>query len=327
MQRGKTITVDGALVCWDLGASALGSVTQAFLNRSLDHWAPKVRSDAECLRAALIDVGLTLAVDSPDPASPSTPPKRRGRGSPRERLIQRLRTKEAGLEVVRVDRGDTANQYVGNYSARVEGGVVKTVYGDAPTAALQESYDYHKTIVTPGGMGGGLIALIKERYKGLTYGRGAGGTYWVEAQWIEEFEGLATDLETCCITDRGSTVSINEVALTPRTARDLIKSLTDEIISETDGILDEVLDMTLGERALENRKERTLQLDADIQHWEELLQTSLDGLHAAVERTRQAAAVAIMRQMSAPTVALNTAADGDRQQMLPGFGGIDFGEP
>lgn len=274
MQR-RTIEVHGAMVLWNIAAeSDLNRSRAAFADCGLEDFTPQQRSDSECLRAALDEC------------------KRKGQ------IIQRLKNpKKNGMEVVTVDRAEVHNEYTSDYNAKVVEGRVVTGYGWADNERIQEQFDHAKRILTPSGISGPLVRVIKERLHGLTYGRSTGGVYWIEADAVPVLEDLAPLIEDAAVNGE-TTISVNEIGLTPRTARDLLNSLTEQVRAEAERILTEVR-KGLGVEALNAREKQAVELDGLIQHYEPILSDSLTSLHSIAETCRQVVSMTAMQQMAA----------------------------
>lgn len=278
MER-KKIEVCGAMVLWTMAkeSDAL-AVEYAFANAGLGEFTPKRRSDQECLRAALLAL------------------KAKGQ------ILQPLKNrKKHGLELVNVERGEVCNHYVPDFNARVENGRVYTGYGAADTAAIQAEFDHQQAIFTPGCLSAALVNVIRSRCCGVSYGRSAGGVYWVPVEKLRPLERLAPDLEKAATVGETSIV-INEVGLTERTARELLKSLTEEVKAQAADIL-EAARNGLSKQALAKRQDQVMALKATVEAYRPLLADSLAALDRVTDTVHQ-----VIAQITLANVAQNASA-------------------
>ncbi len=269
------IEFDGGLVLWSLSPSDRELIRSLYDAHGFDGFTPDYQSDTLALKAALADY--------------------KGKDQ-RVEPLQKPGTN--GYELVEVERGEDRNYHTHSFSVRVEDGVVIGRGGYADTDRLQELFAQHKARLTPSAVGRSLVGILGSL--GAVTIRG--GLYWLPDDALDRWEPVARGVERAAVTQNGSAVHMIHTARTEATVRTIRDALVAEITTASEAIREEVERGTLGEEALDNRKDQAAAMRNRITRYQDILGKWQDELGKLVDATERSAVVAALKLMPSMAV-------------------------
>lgn len=293
----KLVTTSGSVCSWDTGPMPRSLVYERLESVNLEQYAPELRTDAAALRIALGEFA-SLAKKAAGRQRDLT--NGQGEQAKLDFSVQPHRQqKEHGFELVKVNRGETENDYVASFSARVQDGRVSIVKGFCDGLyVLQTQYEQAKATVGGDAVGRALVEIMAH-LKGTTL-REVGGVYWIPEEsvptWqrvIEAFDNTGCKTRLYC----ARTVMDEQMA---RWVKDAIVS---EITASATALTEEIAEGTLGEQALETRKVKAQALRGRVAEYESILSEMLPHLHAVVQVAETAASSALAVQQDSEAFA------------------------
>jgi hypothetical protein len=238
-------------------------------------------------------------------------PERRGKGSALRDALEKVcggprvmvrPTKEKdGFCVVEEERRETAlggNSYQVVLTARIYFNTSFIWFDpiDDRAQKIVESYNEHLGLLRSTQVSAALVSILDDL--GGTRLRPSGGVYWLPESKVEAWAEIGHVIEGA-----GHGV-VNAVYLIRHDLdADAVRAVRDAIVAEVSAeaarISQEVLDGSLGERALEHRKDEALGLRSKIELYEELLDCGLESLRIVVDETEQTVATAALMASAA----------------------------
>lgn len=173
-------------------------------------------------------------------------------------------------------------------SAHLANDTEVVVRGPRASLDVQGAYDRARASLATTDVGNWLCdTLTKLGGIGL---RDRGGVYFVPQDRVDIWERVVAALKTC---------SSHRVHTIPAMrSQDAVEAILTALTADTkaacDAMVEDIGSSTLGKRALETRENQTADLLARVDRYEGLLGTQLDELRDAIDKTRQAVAVARM---------------------------------
>jgi hypothetical protein len=270
------IAPTGAVVYWNAGPTRRELLEERFRQLGLEKHVPPARTDANALRAALKDHCDRRAN------------RRRGK----DKLVQpHKRQSKHGFEVVHVDRGEVANDYSMDFSAKVDEGRVVVTRGYADTDELQEAFAVHKATLTGASVGQALVAVLAQL--GGTALRPSGGVYWIAEEAVETWQSVAAAVQSAASGENGNNVYMLRTLLDEEGIRAVKDAIVSEITDASDKLAEQIASNDLGEQALTKRQIVAASLHARVTQYEAILGEALDTLHQVIRLAEEAAASAI----------------------------------
>lgn len=285
--QDRKIDARGTVVYWSPGDVDQQRINAELEAIGLEEFRPSPRTDAGALRAALEDYCdhmTTVAQRKADKVKQVQPHKGQNKN---------------GFEVVTVDRKEEYNAYSHDFSARVEDGRVVVVRGWADSYALQQMFDVKKETLTGASVGQSLVGILKHLHG--TACRPSGGMYWVLPDALEVWTKVKEAVRRSSVVPPPAPGSFRCYTLTLELNDDTLCAVRDSIVadvlSQSAGIREEVQDSSMGEVALDNRKQDAKKLHERISKYESFLGETLDSLHSAVTDVQMAITVASLRTL------------------------------
>jgi hypothetical protein len=283
MQTSQTnALVSGAIVMWDCGATEHETLMAKLTYIGLEDFCPPPRSKNEALRCAMGDYAgqqKKLLVHN---------------GRKKDLIIQPLKGRDDGLEMVEVARGQTDNDYTSRFSAKIEGEneQVTVTSGSAPSWLIQESYAKYRAEVTGGAVGSSLVNILQHLHG--TCVRQIGGVYYLPEDAVAKWDEVVTAYESA----GPNRVNRTRIVLDDQAIRMVKQAITRELTTAAGQIAEEVRQGDLGEKALENRKESAQKLRERAKLYEGILSTQLAECRAVIDLAETAASSAVAVQDS-----------------------------
>lgn len=269
----EQIRIGGAVVFWKMGPEFSRDALRASLAEiGMEDYCPEERPDSQCLKEALagtfeylVKPGLVVMVN---------PLKEKG-----------------AFEVVTMEKGEDQNDYRQVCWGRASEKDGLRLYGtNGHSEEVRNRFAARKAIVTGAQVSQGLITMLEDRQSVCL--RPSGGVYWIPAKLSGWWACVSKAIEGC----GGDKTAVYNLSTVHNP--DMVRAVTDGIAAETVASLaaieKELTDGTLGETALRTRVRMAADLRDKLKSYETFLSTSLAGLHEAVDRTENAAAMATL---------------------------------
>ena len=272
----REIEIDGAVVYWSAGPTQRELLAHRLAVLGMADLAPDVRTDAACLKSALMDY------------CDEKSNRRRGK----DKLLQaRKRQSQNGFEVLDVQRGTDANDYRMDFAAKVmDGGYVTITSGTADVDRIRELFREHKATLTGASIGQLLVAVL-ERLGGTAL-RPSGGVYWIPGHTVPSWEAIATVVEECSVVKEANAVYCITHSFNERSVRAVKDAITAEVKAASAAVIDEIKENDLGPDALIRRQIVAASLRARVSQYEGIIGEAMTTLHDAVRLAEEAAASA-----------------------------------
>ena len=220
-------------------------------------------------------------------------------GASRDYTIQSLKDRgNNGYEVVEILKGEKCNTYNVMYSARVDKTSEKVVFSEGlwdystiDTAGVQKEYAHFREVLTGSSMGACLVDIC-QHFRGTSL-RPSGGIYWLPEDAVETWDKVGQ-----AVFDSGdgdSSVYRLRTVLDESAASAVIDAITAEVDAQSSEIIEGIGE--LGERALRTREERSRNLKAKVEHYEQMLGEGLDKLKSVCDIATKSAAHAVLAQL------------------------------
>lgn len=266
----QSIRVSGATVSWSLTPTNREALRQVYGAHGFEEHLPPETSDRAALKGAMEDV------------------------KGKNQIVQALKTpSQNGYELVNVARGVSHNDYTNNFSAWISNGEVQTGYGFTDKTLLQERFTYRKGLLAPSGVSESLKVIVLTMDAVVVYP----GTYWVPQQSLPRWQALAKEVEQ--LGEGENRLRQLTTVMDENTAREVRDALIAEMNKAATTIAEDLASGTLGDKALESRKDQALALHRRIEKYEGILDETLEQLHATVEAVEQAAVLATLQTVGA----------------------------
>ena len=260
------VRVSGAIVSWSLSPTKREELEKLYDFCGLSNFLPGETTEVAALRAAMEDVkGKNQRVEALEKPS------------------------KHGYEIVLIQRGKVHNDHTTSFTAKVENGVVETGWGYTDTQALQARYDYRKSLLSPSSVSDSLGKLALYMNGTCLYP----GTFWIPQAKMADWEYLAQGIEA--IGEGKNRMRRLSTVFDEQTMEEVRAAITDEITKAVQAMEAEIGEGELGERALENRKERALELERRVEKYEGILEHSLDDLREEVKKVQEVCCILTMQ--------------------------------
>ena len=199
-----------------------------------------------------------------------------------------------GYEIVAIERGKSRNSYTPICGARVvEGEAIEITEGYLDRGELVYDYRTNRATVAASAIGQMLVKVVQ-----LLHGtcvRSMGGLYYLPEGTVKEWEELCNAVEE----PDGTQITYYEIRLNASNMRAIGDAITKELMEVSVGTLEEICDGELGKRALENREQAMAALRAKMLEYESILDSPLQAVREALEKTETAIAMAKMAGVGA----------------------------
>lgn len=280
------IASGGAVVFWTGGPTSRQILEARLAQLDLQDFTPLPRTEAQALKIALGDYADEQK-QSLRRARKGTAKDPNGGKVKRDKLVQPHRNqKQNGFEVVDVARGDAANDYVTDFSAKVVDGVVQISRGYAERTSLQEKYDLAKVTLGGNAIGRSLVDIMAS-LKGTAL-REAGGVYWIPDEGVPTWARVIAAFQ-----DAGrNKVYAMRTVMDSQTVRAVSDAIVGEVLAASGSLADEIRTGQLGEQALDSRRQRAKSLHARVSEYEQILGQTMQHLHQVIGIAELAAASA-----------------------------------
>ena len=254
-------------------------------------WTLSEHTNRDCLEQEFLALQLESFLPEPRPLSALLKDALEEVMSGSRLLIRPLADKE-GFAVIREERGTHNNVYNTELLARVQQTQPPTLFiqpNDERATQLRLAFANQTNRLPATQMSNVLVRLV-EHIGGVRL-RPSGAVYWIPGPRLDEWQRIALATEVSAV-HRPSAVYLLRHQLDASAIRAVREAVLNDVQAETQRICDEITSGQLGSRALETRQRQAGELRHKVLLYEDILNVTLDNLHAAVERTEQAAATA-----------------------------------
>lgn len=273
-----TIVGSGGVCFWDAGPTRRDLLEARLKQINLERFTPPPRSDSCALKSSVADYADTQLAELRS--------QRKGSGSDggekfkRDKVIQgKLNQKTNGIELVDVTRHEqNTNDYVTDFAAKVVEGEVVVTKGYDPQHKLQAGFNTAKGILTGQAVGKSLIEIIAD-LKGTTL-RELGGVYWLPPESVPAWKEVIRAFEDV---GEKTKVHLMETPINELTVRAVRDAIVGEVMDAATRLTEELTSGSLGEKAVENRKQRALGLHSRVKEYEAILGEALTSLHEVIQ--------------------------------------------
>ena len=264
----QSVRVSGATVSWSLTPTNRDALGDVYGAHGVRESLPPETSDRSALKGAMEDL------------------------KGKDQIVQALKTpSQNGYEVVNIERGVSHNAYTNNFSAWISNGAVQTGYGFADRTQLQERFLYRRGLLAPSAVSESLKAIVMTMDAVVVYP----GTYWVPQHKLAQWQALAKEVER--LGEGENRLRQLTTVMDENTAREVRDALITEMDKAATQIALDLASGTLGDEALENRKDQAMALHKRIEQYEGILDETLEELHTVVEAVQQAATLATLQSV------------------------------
>ena len=273
-----TAQVSGAYVMWDVVPTQYGSLLERLTNIGLEKYCPPPRSPNAALRKALGDYAAQEKKLLPNDDSKK-----------RDMVVQPLKKREDGFEVVEVARDHKENDYRPRFSAKVEitqDGNCESVIvtrGYASTYRIDESYRKYRQEIEGSDVGRSLVNLL-QHFHG-TCVRTVGGVYYLPEDAVSQWDDVVTAYESA----GRNTVNRTRIVLDDSSIRTVKRAITTELTGQAGRIAEEIKSGSLGKDALANRLREAQALAERAAEYESILNCELAECQAMITLAKMAA--------------------------------------
>lgn len=265
----------GAVIFWSSGPSDREYMRARLDALGLGEYTPKQRTDNSALRAALKEHAS----------------ERKNLRKGRDKLVQPHKEQNKnGFDVVDVELGEDKNDYVVDFTAKVENGQVSVGRGYADTYSLQLAFNRLKNEISSQSVSETLVKIMA--HLGGVRLREAGGVYWIPQHALELWDQVSAIVEEA----GKNRIERLRTIIDDKTVRAVQTAIVEEITAATAQI-NEDLASGIGEDAIDRRKLAAERLYNRVEEYEAILGVAMDALKAAVKATQQALTLAALAQL------------------------------
>ena len=272
----------GAVVYWGVGNTNRSQLARGLDDLGLVQYLPNKRTP---------DSSLFNALKHEVPEG----------GISRDYTIQSLKDRgNNGYEVVEILKGEKYNTYNVLFSARVDKTSEKVVFSEGlwdysviDNISVQKEYDNFREVVTGSAMGACLVDIC-QHFRGTSL-RPSGGIYWLPEDVVETWDKVGQAVSDSSTGGNESNVYRLRTVLDESAAAAVIDAITAEVDAQSGEIIEGIGE--LGERALRTREERSRNLKAKVEHYEQMLGEGLDKLKTVCDIATKSAAHAVLAQL------------------------------
>lgn len=273
------VSASGTIAFWSCsGDTDFNSLLAKLQAAGLGPMAPKRRSQFSALSAAAHDYADWLEATG------------RSVSDTEIKIVNLKQPHKNGLELRRVEKGNTKNEYEHVCSLNVVGGVVAVTEGTAYLNEVQMMFDKRNNSVTSEAVGASLRAIVSH-LNGISL-RDTGGVYWIPEDAMATWESVCGIYEEYGHRIYGVGTLMDDGTM--RVVRDFIVK---EITTAASQLITEANSGELREEALENRKREAMAMRDKVLRYEGYLGEALDGLKAVTQTAETAVVTAAMMQM------------------------------
>lgn len=267
------VEIGGANVYWSLGWTSRPALEMNLKALRLEAYTPNERTESAVLHQTLSHLF----------GGPTT-------------IIRRLKDK-SGFAIVSERRGEDHNEYKHERAVRVENRLVTCDDPATDVWEIQSKFDELSSLLSPSCVSACLVEIVTKVLGGVPL-RESGGLYWVPESTFPRLEAIAHAVENACVPGANnkdkSTVYMMETVKNENCIVAVRDAIENEIAKRIEAIDQEVAEGTLGERALESRKEEAIQLRHKLAMYEKELGCTMEALAEQVDRVRAAAGTAML---------------------------------
>ena len=255
----------GCITWWSLGAETdPDGLLHRFDKLGLPKYAPEQRTWLMSLKAALTDQF---------PGKMIRPLKRREKN---------------GYSVVEEIKGERENNFPALGSATItDEGEVIVRSGDFDRQALQDKANHYRRVLPASSVSAVMIEIINSVLGGIAMREG-GGIYFVPENMTGKWMNIAKAVEESACNGVSNSVTICPMETNAMTLRDIRDAIVREVETEAAAIRKELADNDLGDRAIQNRVDRSGNLFNRMKQYEGLLGETLAACRDALRPTLQA---------------------------------------
>lgn len=274
--------VAGAVIFWSSGPSDREYIKARLAALGLEKFTPRRRTDNSALKGALEEHaagGKNI---------------RKGK----DKLVHAHKQQNKnGFDVIDVELGEEANDYVIDFTAKVHEGQVRVGQGYADTWELQKLFEKLKGETSSQAVSDCLVNILA--HLGGVRLREAGGVYWIPASAISTWDDVSAMMESA---GRNRIERLTTI-IDDKTVRAVQTAIVEEIQTAVSQI-NEDLAGGIGSEAIDRRDAIAKSLFARIEMYEGILGVAMDQIKCAVEATQQALTLAALRQSDASLVSV-----------------------
>lgn len=300
----------GAFVFWDVKPASHQRLRAELEAIGIGDYTPCPLSVTVALKRAMAEYARATKKQTAANQSRHTT---KGQKMRRDKMVQRHASADKyGFEVVDVERGETSNVYVHDFSAKivfdkspdgetVTGERVSVTGGYANESFIQSQYNANRKIVSASAVGKMLVRCISELHG--TCVRTMGGTYYVPEDTCPTWKAIVAAVERASET----VVTTAKIVMDRSAVRTVKAAIQKEIKAECERLeqeiaaasqVDENGNPKMGKRALENRVEKGRELLAKVQEYESIVGEELQSVRNLLARVEQSAVAAIAKQQA-----------------------------
>ena len=256
-----------ALVCWELEPTDFESVRDLLASNNMGHCCPKPKDEITALDGAIREVA----------------------GGRNKLVVRRKKARQNGLELVKVQRHEYANDYDSVASAKVAEGRVEA-YG-IDRWDLQTAFDASLKKLTASGISQALVRVI-DALNGRPLKK-AGGIYFLPAESFGTFEKIAGGLNTL---NRGNVVVVGKLIPNDKTlgqVKERFCTLTETRLTE---LITDLTNGNLKEEGVQTRCDEIQSILQTITVYKNALDDTLEGVQNVAELAKRVAAGVAFRK-------------------------------
>ena len=205
-----------------------------------------------------------------------------------------------GYELVAIQHGKSENDYPNVLAAKVD--INGTELVDITRGRwrvdclheLQQEYNTNRATISGSAMSQMLVETVQLLNGTCT--RSVGGNYYLPSGSSNDWEELVQAI------DSTGTTAIEVTRITeptPSNLRAIFAGITHEMASKSESLLDKISRGELGKRALEHRETTLNQMRKKMREYENILESPLQNVRKALEKTETAIAMAKMAAVAA----------------------------
>lgn len=207
-----------------------------------------------------------------------------------------------GYTVVKETKGKTANLYDRLFNAKVTmtGGVDlynvdPSFQGKVAKQDLQDRTDHFHSVLPGDSVSKLLVEIIKNKLDGISI-RDGGCIYFLPEENINQWRKVCSLVSLAAVGGTQNKFTSLQMERTDETLRDIKDSIITEVTTKTAEIRADLSKNDLGDRAITNRVNRSLELAKRVQFYEGMLGEALETCRDALTKTEQAVALSTAQE-------------------------------
>jgi len=274
MNESQTYPLSGCVVFWDNEPANLEALHDCLIRHGFGGAAPDQVTNEKALRQAISRLTFDL-----------------GAPSGKVWMIRGLKNlKQNGYEAKMETKDEIENTATQAFRARIQNGRVDCDAVGIPSHRLQNlqsMYEESKETVPGADVGAVITRVIRSFTQPMSISlRPMGGLYWVPDEHKRQFVDFCNDLESSC---PGNKVTPNEWRMNPKGLRAVKDNMVREMKSEAKELMEAVIGGRLGDKALENRMKRCVELQDEIELSEDILGDFAENLKNVLQLAQNSA--------------------------------------